>query len=815
MLAIEKTNLTSINKIEEFSTVYKKLALEIELNEEEKSYILSCAIIFLKQYEEDKRFKSYLDIGYFIILKYSITYEDYLPLYDFAINFGYYPIAREIHKHNLIEGQLNLNDSLVELKLDNFKNENYIETIHQNSVRKKVLEDNSKEVSYIAPTSLGKSSIIIEHLLQNLELNNIGIIVPTKSLLTQTYNLIKKSKINRRILLHDEMFQNDVEFIAIFTQERALRLLDKNQVYFDILYIDEAHSLLDKDSRSILLTRLIRKNKLLNPSQKVIYLSPLINDSNNLKLNEDQIISEQRIMHNLKEPEIYEFRDENDVALYNRFVNEFYSISFEGDMYNYIEKKKGNKNFIYIRSPKKVEHFAKIFYEKLPDIMQDDIIQLVKKELENFVHEDFYLVKLIDKGIIYLHGKMPDIIKEYLEYCFKEIGSLNYLIANTVILEGINMPIDTLFILNTHKLDGKTLTNLIGRVNRLNYIFNDENNLYKLLPQIHFVNNDYYNRVNGKMKNKINTLRSNFFNDKVENPMLITFDIDNLGLRKADKEKQILRFEKIKSNELFLLENVENDNDKLKKYLINASLENLYDFSQDEILKKIVTRINVLKNNMDRKWNSLDIVSKIYELFIKDLEHTILSYEFLRLKNEHARNYYIIYYEKFKKNSLKQNILLTYQYFKARIREGNSIFYIGHSYGEIVKDSDNYNKLNEVYVDLSNKTEADIINLAVVKLKMEEDFVSYHLNKLVIALYDFELITKDEYELAIYATNDQDIISLLKTGLSLNLIRKLQKDNQIKNIISDENNNLITSVDFELYRNSIVGIYRFELDKYL
>ena len=52
------------------------------------------------------------------------------------------------------------------------------------------------------------------------------------------------------------MYENEIEFISVLTQERALRLLQKNEeLYFDTLYIDEAHNLFNKDSRTILLSR--------------------------------------------------------------------------------------------------------------------------------------------------------------------------------------------------------------------------------------------------------------------------------------------------------------------------------------------------------------------------------------------------------------------------------------------------------------------------------------------------------------------------------------------------------------------------------
>ncbi len=94
--------------------------------------------------------------------------------------------------------------------------------------------------------------------------------------------------------------------------------------------------------------------------------------------------------------------------------------------------------------------------------------------LANEVHSSFYINELLQKGIIYIHAKMPNIIKEYLEHQFKEIDSFKYLIANSVILEGINLPIDNLYILSTDYQSGKDLINLIGRVNRLNYVFEEK-----------------------------------------------------------------------------------------------------------------------------------------------------------------------------------------------------------------------------------------------------------------------------------------------------------------------------------------------------
>lgn len=166
------------------------------------------------------------------------------------------------------------------------------------------MKKDSQEKAFIAPTSFGKSSLIVDYI-KNLKKHlKIAVIVPTKSLLSQTYKMIRDNDFDYKILMHDEMYNNESSFIAVFTQERALRLLAKKDVFFDCLIIDEAHNILNNNLRSILLSRLIKKNKNLNSKTKIIYLTPLINDVDSIKLDNNQKITFNNIPFNIKEPEI-------------------------------------------------------------------------------------------------------------------------------------------------------------------------------------------------------------------------------------------------------------------------------------------------------------------------------------------------------------------------------------------------------------------------------------------------------------------------------------------------------------------------------
>lgn len=694
----EKRKLSSLKNIEIFRKTVKKLNVNEELTEQEKEYVLASAIILTKEYELNKKYTGYLEFAYYIILKYSIKYNDYKPLYDFSINFGYYPISNTITKLNLIRMD-SIDDIIIKNGIRKFKKQDIVETYEQKYNQDKFINSNNNEIAYIAPTSYGKSSIISEKILTD-KYNKIGIIVPTKSLINQTYNFIKKQILNYKIIMFDEMYEeNDERFIAIITQERGLRLLERNNFYFDQIFIDEAHNLLLDDDRSILLSRLINKNYSKNSNQKIVYLSPLVDDSKNLKSYNEGNIDEYKINFNLKEPEIFELRLDGKVLKYNRFMNEFYILSDDNNVIDYIRNYEKNKNFIFIARPVKIEKFAMELKEHKELEIDNNELDLLTDTLKKYVHEDFNVIDLIKHGIVYIHGKMPDQIKDYLEYKYKTIKELRYLIANHVILEGINLPIDNLYVMTVNSLNTKQIVNLIGRVNRLNDVFTPEtNNLDKLLPQIHFINTEEYNRKDSNMSNTIEKLRSFDLDDRVENPILVEYNENKLKISDDKKEKNRDIIEK----ESKLFSDDDSENATIEKIMIECGIDSYYNN-----ITEVIERIKKLKKEIieDLKWKDLNIIDKVCHIFIDSII-SINDYELKRLKYIETKDFYKNFI-KMQRFQLKDRIKKQYAYFKnIQYNNEKNEFYIGKSYGEIAKITDDYkNNFNKVYIKLDTKTD--------------------------------------------------------------------------------------------------------------
>ena len=807
----DKTRVANLKKVEVFDSLVKRLFLgDPTLNGKEKQFLLSVAILLLRKYQKNTEYQTCFEFAYCIILKYSLLFQDWTPLYDFSVNFGFYPIADSIIS-NLPDKKENLIDEIIDITAKNtFSHDGKTETKEQNLLRNRILGSTDNNISYIAPTSFGKSQIIIEHIKQNLDKGSkFAIIVPSKSLLLQTFFNVKKAELGIRIFVHDEMYVGEERFIAVLTQERALRLLDKNAIYFDFLYIDEAHKLLDFDNRSVLLARLIRLNKLRNPNTKLLYLSPMVQDSSSLSIT-GQSITQQKINYNMKEPAIFEFQNTGNIRMYNRFFDVFYDLppTYDtGDYLTYICNNKKNKNFIYLYSPRKIEKFAKCLYEKDgdTDVSNDPAIQETIQNLKTYVHNDFYITKYLNKGIIYIHGKIPDNVKDYLEHKFNTVPAIKVLIANNVILEGVNLPIDALFILQPHGIKKKPLVNLIGRVNRLYLIFtNNIEDLSKLQPTVHFVNNnyDYYGH---ELENKVKLFRTSDFEDEVKNPLLEEFDPSNL-----ENKKDIAKCDIIRENNEIVFSEQSLPEQILKQNMLKIGLDTIYTIENDLVAKTIYAKIHTIQ---DRGFNG-SLLEMLRFIFIQDLEHLIDDHEFLRLRNDHTIAYYDKYLSKYAQKSLKERISLFARYLRSIRLKTTGRMYIGKSFGEIDKDGNKTS--NELYyIDLKNKSYEDLINIAVIKIKLEEDFISFKLHKFFQLMFDYGLISSEQYNMLVYGTNDSFKLMLAQQGLSLSVINKIINDGQQNNIYVDPYKNLRYTSDFETYMETQDDFFKFTLSKIL
>lgn len=790
--------------ISKFAYVMRRLYKKEQLTEEESEYILSCSLLLLKEYDNTNE-KELFELAYNIVLRYALLSKNYQPLYDVSCNYGFYPSVQFISKNHLLENST-VQDVMINFSVEmNYRNDGYIETYEQHRTRKNIISSKKKSIAFIAPTSSGKSSLIIQHIKSNERIRKAVVLVPTKSLIAQSYMDLRKGIFDRKIISHEGMYNGETEFIGALTQERLLRLLEKNDsLFFDCIYVDEAHNIFSNDNRNVLLARALKMCKERNEKTQVIFLSPFINEVDNLIMGSINEIDEQRISFNIKEPDIFVRCRDGEIKVYDRFLGDFYSEGNSNNAFEYIKTNQKNKNFIFVNTPFKIESFAEDLYANTEEITPDRDLKELQQLLAESVHPEFNIIKYLSHGIIYLHAKMPDHIKEYLEYQFKQNKKIKYLVANVVIMEGINLPIDSLFICNVWNMTSSALQNLIGRVNRLNIIFDKETgSLTKLIPKIYFVDVPKYTAKNRNLENVVKKIYEGS-RDEVRNPLLSNCSLEDLKVSRKEKVEKLNQ--QILVQEKLYYSDTENPIELFRKKLISSGMNQFIDISYDNAVS--------IMNNIKNCDFSLDVIDIVSWVFTKNV--TVINQEFSRLSNPAAVKFYKFFIAELKKGDFAALITsqLEYQLTRAE-RDKEPYMYVGRDYGDEMGWNENIAKGQKVYVDIRKKSRTQLINLIIVKTKVEQEFLGFQYSRAVNFLHDNGYLSNEKFNLEMYGTNDESKIQLLNLGLSFSILNVLESNNQFKNISLDSHGNMVANKQLSNFKKNQNGLIRYELDKYI
>ncbi|KPZ57962.1 DEAD/DEAH box helicase [Pseudoalteromonas sp. P1-25] len=751
-----------------FNELYNSLLLNEQIEPSDYLKLLSIAIVLTNQDEVSLK-----RLAYRIVLKYSLNTGDYIPLYDFSLNNGLIPVARMIGQ--LIDNPTTIARSsfVNEFSLsfiDSFETNGLYRTEQQYALGDFVKVNKNESLYVVAPTSYGKSDLIIN------EISNANtktcILVPSKSLLAQTKKRIFDTDIEGVdfIVTHPEMYEeNPNAKVFLLTQERLSRLLSQyRDLAFDTVFVDEAHNLLNKDSRSRLLASVITILQFRNSNTAVKYLTPFINEIENIKLKFTPPSNLKFSIDEYVKSEFYfiaDFRcEKKELSFYDQFTNSFIENNANAkDHFEYLFQKSVNKNIIYFNKPTSIESFVKEMIRSLPIIQNEQINSAIDELSEGFAPE-YLIVEGLKRGVVYHHGSMTEPVRNYVEHLFRECAELKYLVSSSTLLEGINMPIERLFLMCTKKgignLTAAHFKNLVGRVNRFSEIFNesDYNNIKKLTPEIHIIGTDKYSAANANfqkfLKNRVNVRKE--LKDKPENVLLEAVDI--VDGNKKEYTDAITRLENLEKGVV---------NDYQYQYT-KTEVGNLLianSVSEIEVFDKELEIHQTIENIEDESiTNTNQLMDVVYNCFVCFIEETEVDSPLPRLENQEAKTFYAMLLDwKIDKKPFKLMIRLFMNYWDDLIqRIPNFQIYVG-KWGDEVKRSGGH---KTHYTQIGGKTRAEKINLAIVRIKEEEDFLEHELLKFIEILNDLNKINSSFYKKVKYGTTDDETIKLIKIGLS-------------------------------------------------
>ncbi len=357
-------------------------------------------------------------------------------------------------------------------------------------------------VSVSAPTSAGKSFIVGRWFAEFLRDNssaNVVYIVPTRALIQQVQRdlekLLRDEKITTTAIVtiptHTSISKGKAN-VFVFTQERFHMLLGERgaEMLFDLLVIDEAQKIGD-NYRGVLLQQAIEAVTLKNNKCKVLFASPMsenpglfledapLGASTNHLSREDVMVNQNLIWASQirGQPKNWniELLAESEpisigmIKLPSRPSHESKRLPFVA----YVLGNPKGGNIIYVNGAGEAEKIAKQLHGLLDDVPElcddkeiSELIDLIKKT----VHPEYFLLNVLHRGIAFHYGNMPLLIRTEIERLFS-VNKIKFLICTSTLIEGINMPCQSIFVRGPRKGKGNPMThndfwNLAGRAGR-------------------------------------------------------------------------------------------------------------------------------------------------------------------------------------------------------------------------------------------------------------------------------------------------------------------------------------------------------------
>lgn len=369
--------------------------------------------------------------------------------------------------------------------------------------------DSDKILGISAPTSAGKSFVILLKLVNRLINDNIDIvyIVPTLSLLNQVTEDFNRELKNVGVKDYwisnsfDEEQTADKKNIYVMTQEKAIAAFSDTEKAFSkrlILVADEIQNIErikeDTDQRSkILFDTLVEFRYRKNVEQIIISgprieeiekvgesifgietkdhttnVSPVLNLTYSIKRVDKKFFLKQYCALT-ESPLILEIENDKVIEGYGQKI---YTDKYLVYLSNLVKGVGGDSQNIIFSPTSDTARKIAIALEGNAKEIETDLIEYYSSTIRN----NYTLCKTLSKGVAYHHGKLPMHVRRTLEKAITD-KKISNVVCTTTLLQGVNLPAQNVFIRNPHlyinkKKDAPELTNyemanLRGRAGRL------------------------------------------------------------------------------------------------------------------------------------------------------------------------------------------------------------------------------------------------------------------------------------------------------------------------------------------------------------
>ncbi|TXH91658.1 DEAD/DEAH box helicase [Thauera aminoaromatica] len=357
----------------------------------------------------------------------------------------------------------------------------------------------ARALAVSAPTSAGKSFVVIEHLCRQAERHGqftAVYIAPTRALLSEVHQ-----KVLLRLKGRDDIRISTVPSldplqrtcqVFVLTQERLQVLLSIWDAAFNIVVVDEAQNLSDQ-ARGMILQDCLQTVMSRSRGTQLVMLAPGATGllevaraigvealrpeftgispvlQNRIVVSKVKGRSKEMRLQLLRGPEdrVEIGNLESSLGLDNK-ATRLAAVA--------LELGGGEGSLVYETGPRESEKTAlqlmNELHRRLPNPQDQSLLEL-SAFIKEHIHPDYQLAAMVVYGVAYHYGRMPSLLREAIESSFKQTQTgLRYLVCTTTLAQGINLPARNVFI-DTPKrgrgesLDPALLWNFAGRAGRL------------------------------------------------------------------------------------------------------------------------------------------------------------------------------------------------------------------------------------------------------------------------------------------------------------------------------------------------------------
>lgn len=345
-----------------------------------------------------------------------------------------------------------------------------------------------KDVITSAPTSAGKTHIILNYILDKILKSDgsfAAVIVPTRALISEIaikiYDMAKELERENEIEIctvpnKEGLFKDKTIFVM--TQERLHELLLRGDISFDYLFIDEAQNI--TSSRGVLLHLTVEK--LLEDSNPQIIISmpsSSYQDSFSTIFKDIKFEKEITLRSPVSKILISVVPKGKELVLSRHSTNEVKRISkgFIGTKFADIVYRlgKGQSNIIYGNKTNYCEDIANNIANLVEETKPNPQLEEAASYIEEFIHEEFTLASNLRKGVAFHYGPLPSSVRIMIENLAKD-DQIQFIACTSTLAEGVNLPAKNLFLKNpaqpvmwesNKRLENVSILNITGRAGRM------------------------------------------------------------------------------------------------------------------------------------------------------------------------------------------------------------------------------------------------------------------------------------------------------------------------------------------------------------